>query len=719
MKIRKFALKLEIPKSMVHEIVHDTLGYQKVSRRRVIVISICKMYGGVFMTCPESYVITRDVTSSSKNIFTSRKLEFDEWKTELLSQSRDIKGLRTRFIKLNLMTPQSRLVFSLPHTLQASRQKVLHMSSSFNIHPRNTLHFIKNEVVRTGLRSICEEFIGEDHLVLSLDTWSLEIDFAAKPDTVGACVAVFSAVRGLHVIAIATSVSQSKTEWNFVVNLAIKLKQILVQHGGCNRHLGFKCHVVDVSIPSSLEAFKHSSVQDIYPSTFTVQGEMMNDILNALTISVASYKPFSHSSSNYETEHYFLLTCDQLELLWTHHLTKELWVHGPPGCGKTIAALEMMRILRQRGCAQNELLYVAENLLLCAYVRSFDLGLVVNRRELMQDYTDINIFSQKYGEVKNVVVDEAQNFKDRDGDWYILLEKLAQQNCKSSLEVNSGYFWVFMDYAQKVHKFSAGLPNVIGKNNFILREISRNSQEIYTYARKFMDAPSEGSPDSDGFPGCLPDSAYHLGHDYCSGNQVNVVKCSKTSMETILGQILKQCVVQEGRDLKDVAVLASKKMEAKTIKQNLKGSSLERVNNNPRGVDENSIFPSNSSVFQYASKDSSECSAGQVYISDSGKEGGLKGAASLEVIKDAENNPTEIDSETPSGLSSGNSSLLISSVKEFSGLDRPVIIGVEPHTNQRHADLDKFLLNLVTRAKDQLIILTTSDELMKKLSVHR
>ncbi|GFR97237.1 histone-lysine N-methyltransferase SETMAR [Elysia marginata] len=35
MKIRKFALKLEIPKSMAHEIVHDTLGYQKVSARWV------------------------------------------------------------------------------------------------------------------------------------------------------------------------------------------------------------------------------------------------------------------------------------------------------------------------------------------------------------------------------------------------------------------------------------------------------------------------------------------------------------------------------------------------------------------------------------------------------------------------------------------------------------------------------------------------------------
>ncbi|GFR73607.1 histone-lysine N-methyltransferase SETMAR [Elysia marginata] len=35
MKIRKIALKLEIPKSMVHEIVNDTLGYHKVSARWV------------------------------------------------------------------------------------------------------------------------------------------------------------------------------------------------------------------------------------------------------------------------------------------------------------------------------------------------------------------------------------------------------------------------------------------------------------------------------------------------------------------------------------------------------------------------------------------------------------------------------------------------------------------------------------------------------------
>ena len=101
------------------------------------------------------------------------------------------------------------------------------VSTAFNIHPRNTLHFIKNEFERRGLRKVCEEFVGEDHLALSLDTWSLEIDLNSKPDTVGACVAVFSARRGLHVIAIATSVTQTKIEWNFVVDLAIQFKKVV------------------------------------------------------------------------------------------------------------------------------------------------------------------------------------------------------------------------------------------------------------------------------------------------------------------------------------------------------------------------------------------------------------------------------------------------------------------------------------------------------------
>jgi hypothetical protein len=57
----------------------------------------------------------------------------------------------------------------------------------------------------------------------------------------------------------------------------------------------------------------------------------------------------------------------------------------------------------------------------------------------------------------------------------------------------------------------------------------------------------------------------------------------------------------------------------------------------------------------------------------------------------------------------------VNTVRGFSGLDKPVVIGLDPHTNDDHADLDKFIVNLATRARDGLVIITTSDELLQKL----
>ena len=83
-------------------------------------------------------------------------------------------------------------------------------------------------------------------------------------------------------------------------------------------------------------------------------------------------------------------------------------------------------------------------------------------------------------------IDEAQNFKARDGDWYSLAESLANQKAENHLFRCSNYFWLFMDYTQKVHKFEAGLPGVIGKNNFMLSEISRSTKEIFDFTSKLM-----------------------------------------------------------------------------------------------------------------------------------------------------------------------------------------------------------------------------------------
>ena len=50
--------------------------------------------------------------------------------------------------------------------------------------------------------------------------------------------------------------------------------------------------------------------------------------------------------------------------------------------------------------------------------------------------------------------------------------------------------------------------------------------------------------------------------------------------------------------------------------------------------------------------------------------------------------------------------MTVETVKRFSGLDKPTVIGVNPHVDDKHADLDKFVVNLATRAQDSLVIIS-------------
>ncbi|KAH9500557.1 hypothetical protein Btru_072253 [Bulinus truncatus] len=641
-------------------------------RRKVIVVSVCKMFGGVFTSCPESYVISKIQQSSSPYPkYGIRKLDFDEWKSELLNQSRDVKSLHARFIKIPLRAPQSRLVFSLPHTLQAAREKVIKLATGLSLYPKNILHSYLNEAVKKAVSKLVGTFSEEPHLIISLDSWGLEMEFPVKPASSLATLAIISSLYGLHLVCLVSNIGVEDDVWKYARETAVSLKKVLIQHGGCISHLGFKTHVLDINTTLLLENFQGSIDVDIYPQTYSLREDNLNEILNALTIAIASYKNLGCDPKT-GSDYYFLLTCDQLELLWCHQFTKELWIHGPPGSGKTIAALEMIKEFGRRKCQKEEILYVAENPLLCSFISSFGLCQVVSRRELMTDSQNQRIFQNKYSPVKNVIVDEAQNFKDRDGDWYSLLEKLSQQNVTDTKSTDCGYFWVFMDYAQKVHKFEAGLPGLIGKNNFMLREISRNSKEIYEYATKLMEG-SKQSTDN-----CLSVSP-QLGHEYKSGQEVDVVRCDHSALKDNLYKILKH-FTDMGVDLTDIAILVSKKAEAEQIEKTMNEAHL----------------------FDAIRKNSP----------DAGSPGGKQNDKN-DFLDGGVTSPGAMDTES----SSPAKQLVISTVRDFSGLDRPVIIGLDPHINQDHANMDKFLLNLVTRAKDSLVILTTSDQVMEKLKI--
>ncbi|KAL8617715.1 hypothetical protein ACOMHN_053548 [Nucella lapillus] len=729
----------------------------RMERRVVVVVSVCKFPGGVFTACPESYVVRC-------NGGQVQQLTFAQWRAEILNQSRVRPDLQTRFVKVALHTPFSRLVYTLPHTLQAAKDKVLKLSTGFNLQPRQYLEVLEDKHLVACVRRLLSTFAEEPHLAVPLQCWGTRLDTPGHED-LSTSLLILSQVYGLHLVLMVKSYLNGEELWSVARELTARVKQRLVMHGGCSDRLAIHVHVLSVADPLLVENFQAAIDSSIYPPTFALNASKMDTILTSLLLTIASYTPCSQQTTtakamnpapkefaSCEQDCHFVLTCDQLQLLWTRQFTKDLWVHGPPGAGKTVAALEMIRELVARGCQRSQVLYLAENPLLCAYVSSFKLCKVASRRELMEDYGTPRRFLAKYREVKNVMVDEAQNFKDRDGDWYSVAEQLASigaeqmmskegsgvkalvktsaqkpsssdERAQSSLsdreskvptqspktsfsgegaqgsssvgehhrrdstasgdaspdslniksdrqppqkqhvvspppkrtrlshtELTCGYFWVFMDYAQKVHKFQAGLPALIGKNNFMLSEISRNSKEIFDYALKFMSKPGEGALLQQGGKEFVSDAPV-LGHDYQNGRGVEVVRCGKDAVHRTLFSVL-ESYLGSGTKPDDIAILVSKRREKKAVERSVKEDLR------------------------------------------------LKGAE-----------------EESDGNGWSSSDVTVDTVRAFSGLDKPVVIGLEPHTDSNHAYLDKFIVNLATRAKDGLVIITTSDDLMRKLQI--
>ncbi|XP_041370884.1 schlafen family member 13-like [Gigantopelta aegis] len=600
-------------------------------RRVIVVVSVCRFPGGVFTSCPESFHVD---SKGDVQAFT-----FQQWKDAHLAEIRDKPQLHARFFKVPVCSPQSRLVFGLPHTVQSIKNKVLKCMTGFSLQPKHVLDKIQNPAIKTSIKNILSTFSDEPHLAVDVHSFGIGLDLPSSVDSV-LDVLVLSPHYGLHLITMTTKSSSDSSVLKHCCSVAKTIKMKLVHHGGCTERFGIHIHVVNINNSLALENFQLELDKTIFPVTYSNGEHILEKILSCLVVAVSAYKP--HEAATKQEEYYFLLTCDQFELLWNYQFTKELWVHGPPGSGKTVSCLLMIKHLVQQGCRKQEVLYIAENDLLCAYIRSFDLCQVISRRELMTDAQDPSILQSKYEDVRNVFVDEAQNFKDRDGDWYSLANHLSNQKAENMSTSSSGYFWVFMDYAQKVHKFKAGLPGLIGKNNFMLSEISRNSKEIFEYASKFMQASDSKTPATQGNV-CLTDVP-KLGHDYSTGKDVSIIKCSQSAVKDTLIKVLEE-FTSNGVKLQDMAILMGKKKDAETMHDML--------------------------ITDLYKQDSTSTGKADVVTVDT--------------------------------------------VRRFSGLDRPVVIGLDPRINEEHADMDKFIVNLVTRAKDGLVIITTSDSLLKKL----
>nr|KAG5693525.1 hypothetical protein BaRGS_006227 [Batillaria attramentaria] len=470
--------------------IYPVINCPRREHRHVVVVSVCKFPGGVFTSCPESFVVgaNRDV----------RQLSFSEWKEEVLNQSRARAELHNRFMKVPLHTPFSRLVYTLPHTLHAAKEKVLKLSTGVNIQPHSYLNTVSDGQQRTCIHHVLSTFADETHVALPLQCWGTHLQSSFHED-MRTTLFILSQHYGLHLVFFVTSDLNFVEMWRMAQAIAVELKRKLVCHGGCVDRLGCKVHLLNMSDPLMLENFQVSVDTSIYPPTYILNPTKMGNIISALLIAIASYMPCETQSRS--EDYHFLLTCDQLELLWTRQFTKELWIHGPPGAGKTVAALEMIKELIRRGCQQSQVLYLAENPLLCTYI------------------------------------------------------------------------------------------------------------------------------------------------SYENGRGVEVVKCKKDTVHRTLFTVL-DSYLKSGIRPDDIAILVSKQKETDALRKSVKEDIQDEGEDKPDAR-----------------------------------------------VKD----------------------VTVDTVRRFSGLDKPVIIGLDPHANTSHADLDKLIVNLATRAKDGLVIITTSDELLRKL----
>ena len=148
----------------------------------------------------------------------------------------------------------------------------------------------------------------------------------------------------------------------------------------------------------------------------------------------------------------------------------------------------------------------------------------------------------KFPEVKHVIMDEVQNFRDEDGEWLPEARRLVRSDGR---EKDPGYLWLFIDNSQLNHSFKNSFPIESRQVPFVrLKKVIRNSKRIFDYSMKFI--PDEAK------------SKIELGHDF-RGDKVKREKYAggERSQLSCLKRVLTS-LFSEGFREGDIAVLYGK-----------------------------------------------------------------------------------------------------------------------------------------------------------------
>lgn len=164
----------------------------------------------------------------------------------------------------------------------------------------------------------------------------------------------------------------------------------------------------------------------------------------------------------------------------------------------------------------------------------------------------------EFPNVKHIVVDEAQNFRNEDGgSWYNKAQALRTN--KETHPNGPGVFWIFMDHFQTSHIFPTGLPTIDDQDpKEELTIVVRNAKKIHNVVLENVIKTLKSWIEGSRFLKRLAQST-KCNHSIAGEAEINNEMTQMEIVNHIAEQI--QSYIKEGYAPDDIAILCSNKNE--------------------------------------------------------------------------------------------------------------------------------------------------------------
>ncbi|XP_055256934.1 schlafen family member 11 isoform X2 [Moschus berezovskii] len=410
--------------------------------------------------------------------------------------------------------------------------------------------FLQNEGLEELINRQIDPF-SQGILILST-SWAVDLNLEEKQGVI--CDALLIAQNRPPILYTILRTQDAEGQ-SYCTRTAFTLKQKLVNMGGYTENLCITTKVLHLSPESNAESSAGSGSVIDYPTSYHLADtQQMEALLQSLVIVLLGFR--SLLSDQLGCEVLNLLTAKQYKIFSKNlRKSKELFIHGLPGSGKTIMAIKIMEKIRNTfHCETNEILYICENKPLKNFIRNKNICQAVTRKSFMK-YNFIHI--------QHIIIDEAQNFRIEDGDWYRKAKAITQRDtdCPRIL-------WIFLDYFQTSHVECIGLPALSAQYpREELTRVVRNAGQIARYLQCVLQKVRKNPPRN------IPHEPLKmcLEAEWAQDVQGTLNIKRDLTLNAIVTHVADTCklLFERGYSPKDVAVLVSTARDVEKYRQEL------------------------------------------------------------------------------------------------------------------------------------------------------